>query len=245
MDFGVCLHPASALELRWPRVRIADPGSQPTPEDSEGEHYRQHRIAKEVAYKISHARGITKASRTAGNRGAEPCTRRVMPRTCRGGQRQVLSPFGRREPGQRVQLPQHKPHPSRHPGAAANEPLMRHQPRLVLLLPPLPSISRWSQLSKFLVWTRTADPAHQSCVPGPQGLQMDRRETAESFRRCLPGHRHIVRRVGVCNCVTRGLTEPRAGSVPRVRSRSSSGNSALARSHWTKTHPSHDLARQR
>jgi hypothetical protein len=155
MDFGVCLHHASALELRWPRVRIADPGSQPTPEDSEGEHYRQHRIAKEVAYKISHARGITKASRTAGNRGAEPCTRRVMPRTCRGGQRQVLSPFGRREPGQRVQLPQHKPHPSRHPGAAANEPLMLHQPRLVLLLPPLPSISRWSQLSKFLVWTRS------------------------------------------------------------------------------------------
>src|SRR5687767_2439080 len=55
----------------------------------------------------------------------------------------------------------------------------------------------------------------------------------------------LGRAVGVCNCVKRGLPEPRAGSVLRVRSRNSNGNSALVRSHWTKTHPSHDLARQR
>jgi hypothetical protein len=126
-------------------------------------------LPREVACKINHARGIDRASRRAGNRGAEPRTKRGdaengrphLPGTAlvvdqertqgeseeqrapdlavgdinkisitpsqqrrqslrgrhsprrRGGQRQVLSAFSRREPRQCVQLPHHKTHPSR------------------------------------------------------------------------------------------------------------------------------------
>jgi hypothetical protein len=73
--------PLARWGLGGREVRNRRTRSQPTPEDPEGEHHGEHRIAQGGGLQDQPRQGIAKASSRAGSRGAEPRTRRVMPRT--------------------------------------------------------------------------------------------------------------------------------------------------------------------
>lgn len=67
--------------LRGREVCYRRSRGQPTPEDSEGEHHREHRIAQGGGLQDQPRQGNHQCEQRAGRRGADPRTRRVVPRT--------------------------------------------------------------------------------------------------------------------------------------------------------------------